>query len=108
MGRGHLPGLVAVLVAVLRAAHTVRAMTTQLDFGFAPAPGPLCSVAGCAAHAVICRSCLNTLLWPGVLRQWSGVPRVCSALTCRLCQSPEYEPFLCRRHVTARLTDAFA
>ena len=83
-------------------------MTTQLDSGFATDRRPICSVAGCASHAVICRSCLNTLLWPGVIRQWAGVPRVCSALTCRLCQCPEYEPFLCGRHAAALLADAFA
>lgn len=100
----HLSALLAVSIG----AHTVRVMDTNVNPGIAGDLGPCCSVAGCEARAVICLSCMNMLRWPGVLHHWAGVPRICSVQTCRLCQCPEYEPFLCGRHASAWLADAFA
>ena len=82
-------------------------MTAQLDLFYRGEPWPRCTEPGCDAPSVICQSCINQLAWPCFIRDWSRVPRVCTPMTCRMCQCPEYEPIMCSRHAVARLAILF-
>lgn len=59
---------------------------------------PKCQENNCDRFAIVCTSCQTTLAWPGIKRQWTGVPRDCSASACRLCHCAEFPLLWCGHH----------